>query len=90
MVEWSLEVTSRAVHEVANDVIKYLRWRNSDGSVMVAAEFTGVAFDIAEPLSTTVEYCELVLGDRGQGGYRLSHTALFFRDWVNERPPRYC
>jgi hypothetical protein len=38
-------------HEVANHVIKYLRWRNSDGSGMVAAEFTGVAFDIAEPLS---------------------------------------
>ncbi len=55
MVEWSSEGTSTAEHEVANDVIKYLRLRNSDGSGMVAAEFTGVAFDIAEPLSSTVE-----------------------------------
>ena len=69
VVEWSLEGTSTAEHEVANNVIKYLRWRNSDGSGMVAAEFTGVAFDIAEPLSSTVEYCELVLGDRGPGGW---------------------
>ena len=68
MVEWSSEGTSTAEHEVVNGVIKYLRWRNSDGSGMVA-EFTGVAFDIAEPLSSTVEYCELVLGDRGPGGW---------------------
>ena len=67
--EWSSEGTSTAEPEVANDVIKYLRWRTSDGSGMVASEFTGVAFDIAEPLSTTVEYCEFVLGDRGPGGW---------------------
>ena len=88
MVEWSSEGTSTAEHEVANHVIKYLRWRNSDGSGTVAAEFIGVAFDIAEALLTTVGYCELVLGDRGEGGYRLSHTAIF-RYWVNERPSRY-
>ena len=79
VVEWSSVGTSTAEHEVANHVIKYLRWRNSDGSGMVAAEFIGVAFDVADPLSTTVEYCELVLGDRGQGGYRLSHTAVCSR-----------
>ena len=78
MVEWTSEGASTAEHEVANDVIKYLRWRNSDGSGMVAAECIGVAFDVAEPLSTTAEYCEWVLGDRGQAGYRLSHTAPFF------------
>ena len=44
MVEWSSEGTSTAEHEVANDVIKYLRWRNSDGSGMVAAGLIGVAF----------------------------------------------
>ena len=34
--------------------------------------------DIAEPLPTPVEYCEWVLVDRGQVGYRLPHTAPFF------------
>ena len=42
MVELSSVGTSTAEHEVANKVIKYLRWRNSDGSGMVAAGFIGL------------------------------------------------
>ena len=85
MVAWSLVDVIIAAHKFANNVIKYLRWRNSDGSGMFAAGFIGVAFDIAEPLSTPVEYCERVLVDRGQVGYWLLHTAqCFFREWVNE------
>ena len=80
MVEWSSEGTSTAEPEVANDVIKYLRWRTSDGSGMVASEFTGVAFDIAEPLSREQwSSANWLLVTEGQvGGYRLSHTAVFF------------
>ena len=44
---------------------------------MVAIGPIGVAFDIAEPLSSPVEYCELVPADRGQARYRLPRTALF-------------
>ena len=74
-----------AAHKVANNVIKYLRWRNWDESGMVAAGFIGVAFDIAEPLSTPAEYCECFLVARGQVGYRLPHTTpSVCRDWVNE------
>ena len=80
MVEWSSEGTSTAEPEVANDVIKYLRWRTSDGSGMVASEFTGVAFDIAEPLSREQwSSANWLLVTEGQvGGYRLSHTAVLF------------
>ena len=67
-----------AAHKVANNVIKYLRWRNSDENGQVVAGFIGVAFDIAELLSTPVEYCEWVPADRGQAGYWLSHTAQCF------------
>ena len=75
MVEWCSVDMTIAAHKVANNVIKYLRWRNWDESGMVAAEFIGVAFDIAEPFSTPVEYCERVLVDRGQVGYWLLHRA---------------
>ena len=79
MVEWSSEGTSFAEHEVANDVIKYLRWRNSDGSGMVAVEFTGVAFDIADSSRQQWSTANWFLVTMGQvGGYRLSHAAAFF------------
>ena len=52
----SVDMTT-AAHKVANNVIKYLRWRNSDESGEVVAGFIGVAFDIAEPHSTPVVYC---------------------------------
>ena len=77
MVEWCSVDMTIAAHEVANNVIKYLRWRNLDESGIAAAGFIGVAFDIAEPLSTPVEYCEWVLADRGQVGHWLLHTAQF-------------
>ena len=73
----SVEMTT-AAHKVANNVIKFLRWRNSDESGMVAAGFIGVAFDVAEPLSTPVEYCEWVLVERGQVGYWLPHRSQCF------------
>ena len=73
----SVEMTT-AAHKVANNVIKFLRWRNSDESGMVAAGFIGVAFDVAEPLSTPVEYCEWVLAERGQVGYWLPHRSQWF------------
>ncbi len=85
VVEWCSVDMTIAAHKVANIVIKYLRWRNLDESGIVAAGFIGVAFDIAEPLSTPVEYCERVLVDRGQVGYWLLHGAQFcFRELVNE------
>ena len=77
VVEWSSVDMTIAAHKLANNVIKYLRWRKMDESGMVAAGFKGVAFDIAEPLSTPVEYCERVLVDRGQVGYWLLHRAQF-------------
>ena len=67
-----------AAHKVANNVIKFLRWRNSDESGMVAAGFIGVAFDVAEPLSTPVEYCEWLLVERGQVGYWLPRRSQWF------------
>ena len=81
---------STAAHKVANNVIKFLRWRNSDESGMVAAGFIGVAFDVAEPLSTPVEYCEWIPAERGQAGYWLPHRSQwFFREWVNEWSPEH-
>ena len=67
-----------AAHKVVNNVIKFLRWRNSDESGMVAAGFIGVAFDVAEPPSTPVEYCEGVPAERGQAGYWLPHRSQWF------------
>ncbi len=58
MAELSLIDMTTTARKVANNVIKYLRWRNSDEHGQVVAGFIGVAFDIAEPLSTPVEYCE--------------------------------
>jgi len=62
----SVEMTT-AAHKVANNVIKFLRWRNSDESGMVAAGFIGVAFDIAEPPSTTANGFLLSEGKLGIG-----------------------
>jgi hypothetical protein len=73
----SVEMTT-AAHKVANNVIKFLRWRNSDESGMVAAGFIGVAFDVAESPSTPVEYCEWVPAERGQAGYWLPHRSQWF------------
>ena len=72
----SVEMTT-AARKVANNVIKYLRWRNSDESGMVAAGFIGVAF-VAEPLSTPVEYCEWVHVERGQAGHWLRRRSQCF------------
>ena len=69
---------SIAAHKVANNLIKFLRWRNSDESGIVAAGLIGVAFDVAEPRSTPVEYCEWVLAERGQAGFWLPHRSQCF------------
>ena len=78
MVEWSAEGTSTAKPEVANDVIKYLRWRTSDGSGMVASELTGVAFDPSLSREQWSSANWLLVTEGQVGGYRLSHTAVFF------------
>ena len=76
---------STAAHKVANNVIKFLRWRNSSENGDVAQGFLGVAFDIGEPRFTPVEYCQRVPAQRGQAGHWLPHTSQwYFREWVNE------
>ena len=84
MVEWCSVDMTIAAHKVANNLIKYLGWRNWDESGMVAAGIIGVAFDIAEPHSTPVEYCEWVLVDRGQVGYWSPHTDQCFFSRMGE------
>ena len=57
-----------AARKVANNVIKFLRWRNSDASGMVAAGFIGVAFDVAEPPSTQLSTAKGFLLSEGKLG----------------------
>ncbi|MFM7978924.1 MAG: hypothetical protein ACKPKO_06370 [Candidatus Fonsibacter sp.] len=71
-------------HNIANNVIKFLRWRNTSANGDVSEGFIGVAFDVSDALYLPVEYCQWVPAERGQAGYWLPHTSQrYFRDWVN-------
>ena len=68
-----------AAHRVANNVIKFLRWLNTDENGNVAEGFMGVVFDASEQNPSPVDYCPvyLQLEDKlGIGG--LTRSVGFF------------
>ena len=74
-----------ATHRVAKNVIKFLRWRNSDEDGQVADGFMGVVFDASEQNPSPVDDCPWILAERGQGGYWRPHTEHWYvREWIHE------
>jgi hypothetical protein len=70
--------TTAAAHRVANNVLQFLRWRNTDENGNVAGGFLGVVFDVAEQNPTPVDYCPWVPAARGQAGYWRPNTEHWF------------
>ena len=54
----------RGGRTVANNVLKFLRWRKSDENGDVAQGFIGVVFDVTAQGDSPVEYAEWVPGER--------------------------
>ena len=67
-----------AAHRVANNAIKFLRWRSTDENGNVADGFIGVVCDVSEQKPTPVDYSPWGPEARGQVGHWRSNTEHLF------------